>query len=250
MIEVWNCQVRVLLRAHARFRRLVPPWGASLQLPENPDTATRTHESLSLASAGVNRGVGPDVLISTRIDKRCLRRQHPHADQQRTATVWTRERGRWGVWSGWWLRSRVVGLRHHAPDIRRVDGTAGAHKTKMSYLHEARGQDVLQEPAHKLQDVELGGARACASGFAVRERDDMVLERDNTAVGDGHFEDIRSKVLQGRGAVRIDLAVHVPGGVPDLWGDLFDKPGGMHFFFEDSAVDRRQGLDRHVEIGS
>ena len=109
---------------------------------------------------------------------------------------------------------------------------------------------MLQEPAHKLQDVELGGARACASGFAVRERNDMVLERDNTAVGDGHFEDIRSKVLQGRGAVRVDLAVHVPGGVPDLWGDLFDKPGGRHFFFEESAGERRQGLDRHGEIGA
>ena len=232
------------------FDALCLPGAPPLQLPENPDTATRTHESLSLAGAGVHRGVGPDVLISTRIDKRFLRRPHPHADQQRTATVWTRERRRWGVWSGWWLRSRVVGLRHHAPDIRRVDGTAGAHKAKMSYLHEARGQDVLQEPAHKLQDVELGGARACAAGFAVRERDDRVLERDNTAVGDGHFEDIRSKGLQGRGAVRVDLAVHVPGGVPDLWGDLFDKPGGRHLFFEESAVERRQGLDRHGEVGA
>src|SRR5262245_60091604 len=120
----------------------------------------------------------------------------------------------------------------------------------MSYLHEARGQDVLQEPAHKLQDVELGGARAYASEFAVREGDDTVLERDNTAVGDGHFEDIRSKVLQGCGAVRVDLAVHVPGGVPDLWGDLFAKSGGRHCCFEDSTVERRQGLDRHVEIGS
>ena len=121
---------------------------------------------------------------------------------------------------GWWRRSRVVGLRHHATDIQRVDGTAGAHKAKMAYLHEARGQDMLQEPAHTLQDVELGGARACASGFAVRARDDMVLERDNTAVGDGHFEDLRGEILQGCGAVRVDLAVHVPGGVPDLWGDL------------------------------
>ena len=109
---------------------------------------------------------------------------------------------------------------------------------------------MLQAPAPKLQDVELGGARACASGFAVRERDDMVLERDKTAVGDGHFEDIRGEGLQGRGAVRVGLAVHVPGGVPDRWGDLFDKPGGVHLFFEEGAVDRRQGLDRHVEVGA
>jgi hypothetical protein len=92
---------------------------------------------------------------------------------------------------------------------------------------------VLQEPAHTLQDVELGGARACASGCAVRARDEMVLERDHTAVGDGHFADLRSKGLQGRSAVRVALAVHVPGGVPDLWGNLFDQPGGRHCFFEE-----------------
>jgi hypothetical protein len=139
---------------------------------------------------------------------------------------------------GWWLRRRVVGLRHHVPDIRRVDGTAGAHKAKMSDLHAARGQDVLQEPAHTLQDVELSGARACTAGFAVHERDDMVLERDNTAVGDGHFEDLRGEGLQGRGAVRVDLAVHVPGRVPDLGGDLFDQPSGLPLFFEESAGER------------
>ena len=109
---------------------------------------------------------------------------------------------------------------------------------------------MLEEPAHKLQDIELGGARACAFGGAVRERDDTVLERDDTAVGAGHFEDIRGKVLQGRGAVRVGLAVHVPGGVPDLCGDLLDKPSGVHLFFEDGAVDRRQGLDRHIEVGA
>jgi hypothetical protein len=139
---------------------------------------------------------------------------------------------------GWWLRRRVVGLRHHAPDIRRVAGTAGAQKAQMSDLHDARGQDVLQEPAHTLQAVELSGARACAAGCAVRARDDMVLERDKTAVGEGHCADIRGEGLQGRGAVRVDLAVHVPGGVPDLGGDLVDKPSGLHLFFEESAVER------------
>jgi hypothetical protein len=109
---------------------------------------------------------------------------------------------------------------------------------------------VWQEPAHKLQDVEWGGARACAAGLAVRERTAMVLERDKMAVGEGPFEAIRSKVRPGRGAGRVDLAGHAPGGGPDLWGDLFDKPGGRHGFFAERAVERRQGLDRHGEIGS
>jgi hypothetical protein len=50
--------------------------------------------------------------------------------------------------------------------------------------------------------------------------------------------------------VRVGLAVHVPGGVPDLWGDLFAKPGGVHLCFEEGAGDRRQGLDRHGEVGA
>src|SRR5262249_45473838 len=106
--------------------RFAPP----LQLPESPDTVTRAHESLSLAGPGVNRGVGPDVLLSTRIDKRSLRRQHPHADQQFPTTMWARERRRWVGLSGWWLRSRAVSFRQHATAIRCVDGTAGVHKAK------------------------------------------------------------------------------------------------------------------------
>ena len=35
---------------------------------------------------------------------------------------------------------------------------------------------MLQEPAHKLQDVELGGARAYTAGLAVGEGDGTVLE--------------------------------------------------------------------------
>ena len=36
MSAVWHGQVRVLLRAPARFRRLVPPWGASSTAPSAP----------------------------------------------------------------------------------------------------------------------------------------------------------------------------------------------------------------------
>src|SRR4030095_4723155 len=127
------------------FDALCLPWTPPLPLPESPDTATRAHESLALAGAGVDRDGGQDVLLSTRLDKRFRRRPPPHADQQRTATGWTRERRRGGVVRGWWLRRRVVGLRHHAPAIRRVAGTAGAQKAQMSDLHDARGQDRSEQ---------------------------------------------------------------------------------------------------------
>jgi hypothetical protein len=201
--------------------RFAPP----LQLPESPDTATRAHASLSLAGAGVPRGVGPHGLLSPWIDTRSLRRQPPCADQPCPATVWARYRRRGGVLRGAWLRRHVVGLGPHAPDSRRVDGTAGAQKANMSDLHAARGQDVVQDPAQKLHDVKLGGARAGAAGLAGRAGADTVLERDHTAVGDGHCADRGGEGRQGRGAVRVGLAVHVPGGVPALWGALVDQPG-------------------------
>jgi hypothetical protein len=77
---------------------------------------------------------------------------------------------------GAWLRRHVVGLGPHAPDSRRVDGTAGAQKANMSDLHAARGQDVVQDPAQKLHDVKLGGARAGAAGLAGRAGADTVLD--------------------------------------------------------------------------
>ena len=40
------------------------------------------------------------------------------------------------------------------------DGTAGMEKAEVSDFHEAMGQDMLEEPADKLDDVKGGGAWA------------------------------------------------------------------------------------------
>jgi hypothetical protein len=42
-------------------------------------------------------------------------------------------------------------------------------KTEVAHLHEASGEDVLEEPAYKLEDVEADGAQAGTSWFAVGE---------------------------------------------------------------------------------
>ena len=46
---------------------------------------------------------------------------------------------------------------HQAEGVRR-DGTAGMEQAAMTDVHEAIGQDVLEEPAEKLHGVEVGGA--------------------------------------------------------------------------------------------
>ena len=60
-----------------------------------------------------------------------------------------------------------MGLHDHAAEGVRRDGTAGMQKANVTHLHEAIGQDMLEEPAEKLHDVELGGAEACTAHFPV-----------------------------------------------------------------------------------
>ena len=60
-------------------------------------------------------------------------------------------------------------------DGRERDGTAGMEKAEVADFHEAIGQDMLEEPAEKLHDVEVGGAEAGTAHFPVGEGDGAVL---------------------------------------------------------------------------
>ena len=114
----------------------------------------------------------------------------------------------------------------------------------------AIGQDMLEEPAEKLHDVEVGGAWAGTARFPVGEGDRAVRERDDTAVGDGDLEDIGGEVGEGGVAVVIGLTVDVPGDGPDLRVDVPQQTGVAHGFFEEGAVDGREGFHGDKEVGS
>ena len=117
------------------------------------------------------------------------------------------------------------GGRHdHAADGRERDGTAGVEKAKMPDFLKAIGQDMLEEPADKFDAVELSGAEAGTAEFPVGEGDDAVLQTDDTAVGDGDFEDIGSEVFEGGRAIVIGLTVDVPGDGPDLGTMCSSRP--------------------------
>ena len=70
------------------------------------------------------------------------------------------------------------------------EATGGVHKAEVSHLHEARRQDMLEEAAHKLQDVEADGAWTGPPWFAVGEGDAAILQVNDTPVGDGDFADL------------------------------------------------------------
>ena len=92
------------------------------------------------------------------------------------------------------LATHGVALHDHQADGRKRDGTTCVEKAEVADFHKAMRQDVLEEPAEKLHDVELGGAEACTAHVPVGKGDGAVREAHETVVRDGDLEDIRGEV--------------------------------------------------------
>ena len=144
---------------------------------------------------------------------------------------------RWQGRARWQRRIAGVSLHDHEVDGRKRDGTAGMQKAEVADFLKAIGQDMLEEPADKLDDVQVCGAEACTAHFPVGERDRVVREADDALVGDGDLEDIGGKGGEGGMAVVMGLRVDVPGDGPGLGIDLLQETGLAHVFFEQRAVD-------------
>lgn len=123
-------------------------------------------------------------------------------------------------------------------------------QAKVTHVHAAIGQDRREEPAEKLHDVEGGGAEACTARVTRGDGDGAVGARDETTVGEGAPEDIGGEVVEGRGAVRLRLTVDVPGGVPDLWGEVLSQSSFGPLLLPQGAIDGREGLHRDKAVGS
>jgi hypothetical protein len=143
-----------------------------------------------------------------------------------------------------------VDLQDQAVDGRERESTAGMKKAEVADFHKAIGHDMLEEPAEKLHDIEVGSAWACTAHFPGGEGDRAVRERDNAAVGDGDLENIRGKVREGGVAVVMGLTMDIPRDGPDLGVDVFQPSGVAHLFFEEGAVDGGEGFDGDKEGGA
>jgi hypothetical protein len=123
-------------------------------------------------------------------------------------------------------------------------------KAEVADFLKARGQDVLEEPAEKLYDVEVGGAKASTAHFAVGEGDRAVLQADETVIGDGDLKNIRGEGGDGGVAVVVRLTVDIPGDAPDLGVDVLKQASLAHLFLEEDAVDGGKGSHRDKEVGA
>lgn len=130
------------------------------------------------------------------------------------------------------------------------EAPGGVHNAEGTHLHAARRQDMLEEAAPTLTDVEAGGAWTGTAWFAVGEGDDAILQADDAPGGDGPCEDRGCQGWEGGGAIGIGLAVDVPWGGPDVWIDLCTRSGRAHLLCEERAGDRCQGAHGDREVGS
>jgi hypothetical protein len=76
----------------------------------------------------------------------------------------------------WPLPIAGVSLHDYEADGRKRDGTAGMKKAEVADFLQAIGQDMLEEPADKLDDVQVGGAEVCTAHLPVGARNHVVLE--------------------------------------------------------------------------
>ena len=75
---------------------------------------------------------------------------------------------------------------------------------------------MLQISAYKLHDIQAHCAPTVGSGFFVFEADTAVFNVNDSIVGYGDLEDIRSQVLDALLTVTDGLAVHNEVFSPDL----------------------------------
>jgi len=221
-----------------------------IRCPSLSDAVLRTHGCCGVCQAYRIKIVMAKLSRSACIDKGPVGGPQAHDDAHRCATGWAADDERLRGYDPHRLAIDGVCLRDQQAEGGGRDATAGMEKAEMTDFHEAIGQDVLEEPAEKLHDVEMGGAWACTAHFTVGEGDRAVREADETAVGDGDLEDIRGQVGEGRVAMWRGLTMDIPRDGPHLGVDVLQQSGLAHVVFEDGSVDGGQGFDGDKEVGS
>lgn len=132
----------------------------------------------------------------------------------------------------------------------RVDGNGrgGREETVVSDFHESVGQDMLEEAAEELQDLQRGGAVEVGAVLPILKRDATLFDLEDAAIGDGDLEDIGREVFQRGVAFTDGLGVDIPVEGPDFGVDSIEEAGFFHSVTELSPVDGGEGLDGDVEV--
>jgi len=106
---------------------------------------------------------------------------------------------------------------------------------------------VSQESPDELHHPQAHGSPSAALWLLIAERHPAVLHFDDTAVGDGHAEDIRGEVFNTRLRIPDRLTVDVPVLLPCFGRDMLQESGLPHPVAELGAKDGRKSQDRQIE---
>src|SRR5688500_13967330 len=109
---------------------------------------------------------------------------------------------------------------------------------------------MLQEPAETLAGVKVRGAEAGTAHFPGGDGDEVVLQTEQTVVGDGDLADIRSEGGESGRAMVMGLTVDVPGDGPDLRVDVLEQAGLAPRVFKERAGDGGERFHGHQEVGA
>jgi len=146
--------------------------------------------------------------------------------------------------------TEAIGQIDQGGDGIEADFAVWIHVAKIADFHEAARKHMLEKASDELDGIQGHDAPAPAVRFSVSEGNAVILHFDNAAVGDGHFEDIRSQVFDGGMALPHCLAVDVPLDVPNLRRDEIEEPGFLHLIAELGPEDLGECSDRQIEVDS
>jgi hypothetical protein len=120
----------------------------------------------------------------------------------------------------------------------------------MADFHDAVRHDMVQEPAETRDGVKGRGAEAGTAHCPGGAGDEVVLQTDQTVVGDGDREAIRSEGGESGRAMVMGLTVDVPGDAPDLRVDGLEQASLAHRVFTARAGDGGERCHGHQAVGA
>jgi len=127
-------------------------------------------------------------LLTVRTDPRFDRRHWPHAGWYE----WRGGRVLHQLGNGWHLELQ------HLPHPGGVVALRGMPQAEVADLVKTARQHVLEEAAHELIAVEAAGSRPGGLAFLVLEGDRIVVEADDTCIGESDAKDVAGEVVEHR----------------------------------------------------
>ena len=127
---------------------------------------------------------------------------------------------------------------------------SGAEQAIIADLLKAFGQNVLQEAMNEGEWRQLSELPFAGGGVLAAEHDVLVVNGNDSAVGDGDAEEIAGKVEQGLVAGADGFAVYDPVFVPDQGRDQVEQAGPLQVVAELGSEDGGDQFNPDQELFS